>query len=176
MAKRAHLSVDQVVVALDEEEDVSDFEEDYDFDEEEYDFDVDEPIMEGSDDEFGVFDDELRDQIEVDEESGDEEEMGSGWLQEECELPTEWSTELKCLNIPPFSSDVGPNLHIPDTPTGVFELYFTPDILAEITFQSNQYACQVLGDDTGRYKPMTVEELKACLGSACSWPSTTFQR
>ena len=54
MAKRACLSVDQFVVALDEEEESSDFEKDYDIDEPIMDgSDIDEPIMDGSDDEFG---------------------------------------------------------------------------------------------------------------------------
>ena len=165
MAKRARLSVDQVVVALDRDEESSDFEEDCDIDEVIMDgSDIDEPIMEGSDDEFGELDDELRDLIEAEEESEDENEMESAYSQEEIELPKDWSTDVTHVNIPSFTSEVGPNLAIPDTVLGVFQLYFTPHILAEITSQSNLYACQVLGDDTDRYKPMSVDELKAYLG------------
>ena len=46
MAKRARLTVNEVVAALDEERDY-----------EEYDIDTNEPCMDGSDDEFGDFDD-----------------------------------------------------------------------------------------------------------------------
>ena len=141
MAKRACLSVDQVVVALDEEEESSDFEEDYD---------IAEPIMGGSDDEFGEVDNEVHDLIEAEEESGDndEAEMESACSQEEIELP------VTRVNIPFFTSRVGPKLAIPDTVLGAFELYFTPHIHAEMTSQSNLYACQVLGDDNDRYKPI----------------------
>ena len=64
MAKHAHLSVNQVIDALDTTttEDCDSYDENED---PEYEFDTDEPIMDGSDDEFGELDDELRDQIEV---------------------------------------------------------------------------------------------------------------
>ena len=96
--------------------------------------------------------------MEAEEESGeeDEEEMESACSQEEIELPNDWSTDVTRVNIPSFTSHVGPNLAIPDTVLGVFEVYFSPHILAEIKLQSNLYASQVLGDDTDRYRPMSV--------------------
>ena len=122
--------------------------------------------MDGSDDEFGELDDELRDLMEAEEESGDEdeEEMESACSQKDTELPKDWSTDVTRVNILSFMSHVGPNLAITDTVLGVFELQFSPHILAEITSHSNLYATQVLGDGTGRYRPMSVDELKAYLG------------
>ena len=164
MAKRACLSVDEVVVAIDEE---SEDGADYEFD--------DEPIMEGSDEEIGEFDDELRDQIEVDEMesvreecvvrfSDDENHLGEEEEQQPVPLPSEWSNELTRVHIPPFSSPVGPKIDVPDTPLGVFEVFFTPDILEEIVLQTNNYARQVLGDGFSRYRPLTVQEIRAYFG------------
>ena len=193
MAKRARLSVNQVIDALDTTttEDCDSFDENEDA---EYEFDADEPIMEGSDDEFGEFDDELRDQIEVEmddenivehvvHESGcdggylgsmeDIEEMEEGSAEEESadtelevgqNLPTEWSKKLKPVTIPQFSSPVGPTVPIPDTALRIFEMFFTPSILTHIVNKSNTYAHQVLGDGFGRYQQLTVEELRAYFG------------
>ena len=161
MAKRACLSVDEVVVAIDEEsEDGADYE-----------FDDDEPIMEGSDEEFGEFDDELRDQIEVDEMesvreecvlrfSDDENHLGEEEEQQPVPLPSEWSNELTRVHIPPFSSPVGPKIDVPDTPLGVFEVFHSE----EIVLQTNNYARQVLGDGFSRYRPLTVQEIRAYFG------------
>ena len=49
--------------------------------------------MDGSDDEFGELDDELRDLMEAEEES-DEEEMESACSQKDTELPKDWSTDV----------------------------------------------------------------------------------
>ena len=195
MAGRARLSVNQVIDALDAT--TTEDRECYDENEDaEYEFDTVEPIMEGSDDEFGELDDELRDQIEVEmdddniveeyavhesgcdggylglmenieemeEESAEEEESADAVLEAEQDLPTEWSTELKPVTIPPFSSPVGPTVPIPDTPLSIFEMFFTPSILRHTVSQSNTYAQQVLGDGFERYEQLTVEELRAYFG------------
>ena len=195
MAKRARLSVNQVIDALDATttEDFECYDENEDA---EYEFDADEPIMEGSDDEFGELDDELRDQIEVQmddentvedcvahesecdggylgltedieestEEESTEEESADAVLEAGQDLPTEWSTELKPVIIPPFSSPVGPTVPVPDTALSIFEMFFTPSILRHTVTQSNTYAQQVLGDGFDRYQQLTVEELRAYFG------------
>ena len=178
MAKRACLSVEQVVEAL--EDTIDDYVEDdeYEYDAE-YEFDADECVMEGSDEEFGEFDDELRDQIEVDEMeeenveedcmnvsegenySDSEEEEANG---EDSALPTTWSKKLKPVQIPPFTTPVGPLVPIPDTPVAIFELFFTPNILDEIVTQSNRYAQQVLGESYNKYRPLTQVEIRAYFG------------
>ena len=186
MAKRTCLSVDQVVAALDNTIDEYDgYDEDV-----EYEFDADEPMMEGSDEEFGEFDDELRDQIEVDEmedenvveecvvhmnDGGlmdDSEDMGEeerardmGGVDERARaLPIEWSEDLTPVHIPPFQSPFGPTLQIPDTPVSIFEMFFTSDILEVIVTQSNKYAHQVLGECYSRFRLLVVEELRAYFG------------
>ena len=115
--------------------------------------------MEGSDDEFGELDDELRDQIEVEmddeniveeyavhesgygggylglmedieemEEQSAEEESTDAVLEAGQSLPTQWSTKLKPVTIPPFSSPVGPTVAIPNTALSIFEMFFTESI------------------------------------------------
>ena len=176
MATRECLSVNQVVEALDDTID-DDYVED-----DEYEFDADECVMEGSDEEFGEFDDELRDQIEVDEMEEDVEEdsmnVSEGEDYSEMEdseeeeangggssaLPTMWSKKLKPVRIPPFITPVGPLVPIPDTPVAIFEMFFTPNILDEIVTQSNRYAQQVLGQSYNKYRPMTQVEIRAYFG------------
>ena len=129
MAKRVCLSVDQVVEALEDTID-DDYVED-----DEYEFDADECVMEGCDEEFGEFDDELRDQIEVDEmeEENVEEDcmnVGEGEVMKDSEeeaanggdsaLPTTWSKKLKPVQIPLLTTPVGPLVSIPDTPVAIF--------------------------------------------------------
>ena len=189
MARRPCLSVDQVVAALDDTiEECDGYGEAA-----EYEFDADEPMMEGSDEEFGEFDDELRDQIEVDEMEDEtvvdecvvhvniDEDGGNLGLVEGSEdmveeegeveqeersraLPTEWSEELTPVYIPPFSSPFGPTLPIPDAALAIFDLYFTPEILQEIVLESNRYASQVLGESFNRYRQLKVDELRAYFG------------
>ena len=172
MTKRARLSVEEVVLALDEELD-----EYQDEELEESDNDEDEPMMEGSDEEFGELSNEVREQIEGEEEESDESNQATSADGREesdesnqatsadgrSDLPLEWTEDLTDVEIPSFSSYVGPNVSVPNNSLGDFELFFTTDLLENITAQSNLYAIQVLGDST-LYKPMTVEELKAYLG------------
>ena len=143
MAKRACLSVDEVVRVLD------DTTEECDSEDADCDFDADEPIMEGSDEEFGEFDEELRDQIEVDEmedenvaqecvvhiNSSRDCETSEGTQGEEYTagvdenrhriLPTEWSEELVPVHIPPFTSTIGPTVQLPESALDLFAMYFT---------------------------------------------------
>ena len=55
MAKRARLNVDEVVAAIDDTRDYYD---------DDCEFDKDEPVMDGSDDEYGEFDEVAGEQIE----------------------------------------------------------------------------------------------------------------
>ena len=179
MAKCACLSVDQVLEALEDTIDDDYVEDDeYEYDGE-YEFDADECVMEGSDEEFGEFDDELRDQIEVDEmeeenveedcmnvsegenpsemeDSGEEEANGC-----DSALPTTWSKALKPLQIPSFTTPVGPLVPIPDTPVAIFEMFFTPNVLDDIVTHSNRYPQQVLGESYRKYRPLTQVEILA---------------
>ena len=136
MAKRVCLSVDQVVEALEDTID-DDYVED-----DKCEFDADECVMEGSDEESGEFDDELRDQIEIDEieEKNVEEDCmnvreGEEMMEDSEEekasggVPTTWSKKLKPVQISPFTTPLVP---IPDTPVAIFEMFFTPNILDDI--------------------------------------------
>ena len=54
---------------------------------------------------------------------------------------------------------------VPSTPLGVFQLFFTDDLLKEIVCESNLYAKQVLGDEAFKvWQPISKEELKAFIG------------
>ena len=71
---------------------------------------------------------------------------------------------MKCLNLHPFTSPVGPNVDI-SSPLEVFDLFFSPDLLEEIVKQSNEYVKIVMGAEKyDKWAKMTAEELKAFLG------------
>ena len=54
---------------------------------------------------------------------------------------------------------------MPSAPLGVFQLFFTDDLLKWIVCQSNLYAKQVLSEEAfERWKPVSTEELKAFIG------------
>ena len=54
---------------------------------------------------------------------------------------------------------------VPSTPLGVFQLFFTDDLLKEIASESNLYAKQVLGEEAFKgWQPVSKEELKAFIG------------
>ena len=113
--------------------------------------------MEGEmiDDSDEVEEGEADDVVGVDERDGNERGRA---------LPIEWSEYLTPVHIPPFSSPFGPTIEIPDTALSLFEMYFTSDILDVIVMQSNNYAHLFLGEGFCRYRPLTVEELRAYFG------------
>ena len=79
--------------------------------------------------------------------------------------PTSWSSTLHPVTINPFTSPVGPAVPIAASPLDVFTLFFSSDLMEEITNESNKYAKQVMGDEMfSKWNRMTVEELKAFLG------------
>ena len=69
------------------------------------------------------------------------------------------------VTITPFTSPVGPKVDIPDSPSDIFQLMFTPDLLDSIVEQSNLYAKEVMGEDKySAWVKITTDELKAYLG------------
>ena len=58
-----------------------------------------------------------------------------------------WSTTLTPIDIAPFTQRVGPTVPIPTSPLEVFRLFFTDDLCSLIVQQSNLYAEQVLGEE-----------------------------
>ena len=52
----------------------------------------------------------------------------------------EWTTTLKRNRINSFSSPVGPAVSISKSPSEVFQLYFTPELLDMIVKETNSYA------------------------------------
>ena len=76
-----------------------------------------------------------------------------------------WSSTLTSIRRRPFTSAIGPTVPIPQSPSEIFELFFTPAIMQDIVNESNRYAKQMMGDDKYQeWTPMTVPELKAYFG------------
>ena len=61
--------------------------------------------------------------------------------------PTQWSSILSSVSINDFMSPIGPTIAVPESPSEVFELMFTPSLMDTIVEQTNLYAKQVMGDD-----------------------------
>lgn len=62
-------------------------------------------------------------------------------------------------------SPVGPTVAIPESPSEVFELMFTPSLMDAIVEQTNRYAKEVMGGEKyDAWDKVTTEELKAYLG------------
>ena len=106
---------------------------------------------------------------ELEREGGEEfegEEEGGGSNRRGSNLTDsiEWSHNLIEVHIPLFTSQVGPIVDMPETPLGVFELFFTSEIMDDIVTESNRYAKQVLGAAYDKYRPLTEEELRAYFG------------
>ena len=138
---------------------------------EEDDFD-DEPMMPGSDDEFSDLEEVCLEDAENDNDDDDNgvchslphpppsDTQGSSMDALPC-----WTSTLTPTTIMPFTSSVGPKVTIPDSPSDIFQLMFTPDPLQSIVEQSNFYAKEVMGEDKyGVWVKITTEELKAYLG------------
>ena len=145
--------MDEVVAAIDDTRDYYD---------DDCEFDKDEPVMDGSDDEYGEFDEVAGEQIEHEMEVENEGIVDE--VDETADLPNEWTQNLTQLHISPFSSSAGPTVDIPDDPLSVFNIFFTPEILQGITAETNRYARHALGEDYSRFRPVTVEELRAYFG------------
>ena len=65
----------------------------------------------------------------------------------------------------PFESHVGPNVTVPDSPSGAFFLFFTRSILEYIVIQSNKYALECMGEEKySNWEKITIEELTAFMG------------
>ena len=76
-----------------------------------------------------------------------------------------WSTTLSPVSVAPFTQQVGPTVPISSDPVEVFELFFTPDILALIIDQTKIYAGQVLGEEKySEWEKITGNELRAYFG------------
>ena len=139
------------------------------------DFDADEPMMPGSDNEFSDLEDVEEDDNAYDTDSGDEIATPTPPTpptppprqtpsSNSDTLPT-WSSTLKPVTIQPFTSPVGPKVAIPDSPSGTFDMLFTPALMDTIVEQSKLYAKEVMGDDKySSWVKITREELKAYLG------------
>ena len=117
MAGRARLTLEAVLEELDLEED--------DFD--------DEPMMPGSDDEFSDLEEVCLEDAEND---NDDDDNGSVTLPQPPPTDTQgssmdallcWTSTLTPTTIMPFTSSVGPKVAIPDSPSDIFQLMFTPD-------------------------------------------------
>ena len=144
------------------------------------DFDMDEPMMPGSDDEFSDCD---LDENEKDDEGDTDEPMSSQPLPATAGVfsqsspfssplssplsspPSQWSSNLSSVPISNFTSPVGPTTPVPDSPSKVFELMFTPSLMDTIVQQTNLYAKEVMGDEKyAAWEKVTLDELKAYLG------------
>ena len=80
-------------------------------------------------------------------------------------LPPQWSSSLSAVPISDFTSPVGPTVTIPESPSEVFELMFTPSLMDSIVKQTNLYAKEVMGDERyAVWDKVTTDELKTYLG------------
>ncbi len=76
-----------------------------------------------------------------------------------------WTSTLTPVTITPFTSPVCPKVAIPESPSDIFQLMFTPALLDSIVEQSNLYAKEVMGEEKySSWVKITSEELKAYLG------------
>ena len=75
-----------------------------------------------------------------------------------------WTSTLTPVTITPFTSPVGPKVAIPESPSDIFQLMFTPALLDSIVEQSNLYTKEVMGEKYSSWVKITSEELKAYLG------------
>ena len=139
MARRGRLSVEAVLDEIEQD--------DFDF------FDDDEPMMPGSEDKFSDLDDE-DDADDADSDDADDDTCHSPLQPPPSNtagsssdtLPC-WSSTLTPVAVPSFTSHVGPKVAIPESPSEVFQLMFTPALLDSIVEQSNLYAKEVMGED-----------------------------
>ena len=78
---------------------------------------------------------------------------------------TKWSAPSACPPVHQFTSHVGPTTTIPECPLDAFLLTFTPDLMALIVRESNNYAKEVTGEEKyATWEPISELELRAYLG------------
>ena len=108
--------------------------------------DLDEPMMPGSDDEFSDCD---LDENEDDDDANNDDITGVPTTSQPQQVnsgasstpfPPQWSYLLNSVSISDFMSPVGPTVAIPESPSEVFELMFTPSLMNAIVEQTNRYA------------------------------------
>ena len=143
MTKRARLTTQEVLHAID----YPDEEDDFDVD------DPDEPFMYGSDDDFSDLNgednnDDLDDNMDVSppySPLGTPPGGSSPGASPDCSppstsasLPRMWTTSLQSVTIQPFQSQVGPTVPIPESPLEVFQLLFTTSLMQMIVDESNR--------------------------------------
>ena len=131
MTKRARMTTEAVLNAIELSDD-----EDFDYD------DPEEPCMDGSDDEFSDLDDDIEDD-DVDSATGStspalSDDSPPGTATPSTTLPQMWSRQLSPVTMSPFQSLVGPTVPISETPSDVFELFFTTHLLQLIVDESNR--------------------------------------
>ena len=138
----------------------------------------DEPMMAGSDDEFSDLRVASDDDDDIDETPAPVSTrhpylqctLRSLHLYSLCQLhlltvPPTWSDTLTPVTIQPFTSPVGPTIPIPESPIGIFKLFFTEDVLQAIVDESNRYAKQVIRQERfDQWTKITLPELRAYVG------------
>ena len=76
-----------------------------------------------------------------------------------------WTSTMKSITPKDFTHTVGPTVVIPDSPLGIFKLFFTVEILQYIVEQTNKYALECMGQPSfDSWQPLTVAELEAFMG------------
>ena len=64
-----------------------------------------------------------------------------------------------------FTHPVGPRVILPDSPLGIFQLFFTMEVIEMIVEQTNLYAYQCMGDTAFEaWQKVTAAELEAFFG------------
>ena len=81
-----------------------------------------------------------------------------------------WRNSTKQVSIKEFKHTTGPTTIIPDTPLGIFHLFFTLEILQYIVDETNRYALQCMGEtEFTAWQKVTVPELERCSLGPWSW-------
>ena len=76
-----------------------------------------------------------------------------------------WTSSVKPVTIKDFRHPTGPTTIVPNSPLGIFHLFFTIDILQHIVTETNKYALQCIGEASHvNWVEVTVEELEAYFG------------
>ena len=65
--------------------------------------------------------------------------------------------------VSPFNERVGPKEDLPDSPLGIFSLFFTPEVIDHIVTETNWYAAECLKDTNKEWKTNS-EEIRVYLG------------
>ena len=155
MATRPALTAEEVLESV-----LNDSDQDSDQEYTEPDLDFDVPMADGSDDEFSDLD-EQEESVHVTRKL-----PVSSMEQQSLQGHSSASLSPRSDNYNPELVQTMPYVRIlPESPSEIFSLFFTPTIMSNIVEESNKYAKQMMGEEKyAKWTPITERELKAYFG------------